>query len=225
LEELHAVLSPFTSEKRNAFLHSTQLAAANIALELNRGKIDPVIVDFGCGNGRWVRFFGRRGASVTGLDITPEMLSAARRIGIPEGCSLIETDGVNIPFPDRSVDMVWVCGVLRFSLFVPNPVYRDIADEMYRVLKPGGYVVNIEMYVDNPPGAFTSDFEDAGFVTKEMRIVQRYSGRFENYCLSPRWPLSLVKLGGKLCATWRLRFDSAAKNTPGLRDYLFVWAK
>jgi len=223
--ELHAVLSPTTSEKRNVFLHSTQLVAAKVALALNRGKDNPVIVDFGCGNGRWVRFFGQRGALVAGMDITPEMLSAARRFGVPERCSLVETDGINIPLPDQSVDMVWVCGVLRFSLFVPDPVYRDIAGEMYRVLKPGGFVVNIEMYVDNPPNAFTRDFENAGFVTKEMRIVQRYSGRFENYCLSPRLPKAFVKMGGMLCAAWRLRFDSATKESPGLRDYLFVWAK
>src|SRR5215471_1737493 len=225
LGELHSVLSPFASEKRNVFLHSTQLVAAKVALSLNRDKDNPVIIDFGCGTGRFVRFFGRRGASVTGVDITMEMLLAARRFGVPERCHLVEIDGINIPLPDQSVDMIWCCGVLRFSLLVPNPVYRDIAKEMYRVLKPGGFVVNIEMYVDNPPRAFTRDFEDAGFVTKDMRIVQRYSGRFENYCLSPRLPLGFVKMGGRLCAAWRLRFDSATKDSPGLRDYLFVWAK
>ncbi len=223
--ELHAVLSPFATAKRNVFLHSTQLVAAKTALTLNRDIENPVIVDFGCGTGRWVRFFGRQGASVTGVDITLEMLSAARQYGQPESCVLMQIDGINIPLPDRSVDLVWCCGVLRFSLFVPDPVYREIAQEMYRVLKPGGFVVNIEMYVDNPPDVFTRDFEDAGFATSEMRIVQRYSGRFENYCLSPRLPRKLVEIGGKLCAAWRMRFDSASKETPGLRDYLFVWAK
>jgi SAM-dependent methyltransferase len=223
--ELKAVLDPGGSKAWNGFLHSTQLGAAKIALGLNHGEDKPVIVDFGCGVGRWVRFFGERGASVVGIDITPEMLREAKKIGLPKDCSLVLTDGINIPLPDQSVNMVWCCGVLRFSLFVPDPVYRDIAVEMYRVLKPGGVVVNIEMYVDNPPEVFSRDFEDVGFITNDARVLHRYGGRPERFFLSPRMPMRFTLMGGRLCSAFRLRFDSATRQAPGLRDYLFVWSK
>src|SRR5215831_17116913 len=94
LGELHSVLSPFASEKRNVFLHSTQLVAAKVALSLNRDKDNPVIVDFGCGTGRFVRFFGRRGASVTGGEITREMQEAASRFGGPKRCHWVKKNGL-----------------------------------------------------------------------------------------------------------------------------------
>src|SRR5262249_19720107 len=102
LGELHSVLSPFASEKRNVFLHSTQLVAAKVALSLNRDKDNPVIVDFGSGTGRFVRFFGRRGASGAGADKLMGVVLAARRVGDAERWCVGGIDGVRIPPPDQS---------------------------------------------------------------------------------------------------------------------------
>src|SRR6266852_9891273 len=107
------------------------------------------------------------------------MLRQARRFGVPSRTLLLRTDGVIIPARANSIDLIWCCTVLRYSLLVPNPVYADIAREMYRVVKPGGLVINLEMYVDNPPQTFTHDFEQAGFVTKDVRVLKRYESFFE----------------------------------------------
>src|SRR5712692_8429302 len=79
--ELNAVLSPMGTERRNRFLHGVELYGAKKALALRRQE--GVLVDFGCGTGRFVRFFGQRGYSVIGTEITAEMLREARRLSLP----------------------------------------------------------------------------------------------------------------------------------------------
>lgn len=251
--ELSAVFSPDGTERRNLFLHTITLYAANRALALTRNR--GVLLDFGCGTGRMLRFFAAHGWSVIGTEITAEMLDEARRFGLPRGAQIHLTDGVRIPLPDESVDMIWVCGVLKYSLFEPGaicrggsgrsagglaadaqgksvpggkafvPVYRDIAREMYRALKPGGWVVNNEVYVDAPVEAFTRDFEETGFVTQDVRVLQRYFEPLAKLLQSPRVPRWCVTGAARLYGAGRFRLDNPRRAVPGLRDYLFVWFK
>lgn len=221
--ELKAVLAPRGSERANRFLHATNLVAARRALGL--APRQAVLIDFGCGTGRFVRFFGAKGHRVIGTEITHEMLDEAMRLGLPRRSLLLRTDGILIPARDSSVDLIWCSGVLRFSLFIEDPVYRDIASEMYRVLKPGGSVVNLEIYVDRPPEVFLRDFEDVGFVTKQRHVIHRCDGRLERFFGSRYWPIKGLMLGAQISAGLRLLFDRADRPFPGLRDYLFVWSK
>jgi ubiquinone/menaquinone biosynthesis C-methylase UbiE len=222
--ELAAVLSPTGTEKRNRFLHGIQMVGAKKVANLIDSH-PQAIVDFGCGTGRFIRFFSEYGHSVAGTEITAEMISEAEKFGVPEQTQLFLTDGIHIPVPDRSVDIIWCCGVLRFSLLIPDPVYPEIVREMGRVLKEGGKVFNIEMYVDNPANVFTKDFEENGFITKDVRVLHRYNGILERGVqkLSPSSKIS--ELAGSFCASYRYQFDSAMKDSSGLRDYLFTWEK
>ena len=221
--ELSAVLSPTGGERLNKYLHGVSLFAAKQALSLRPGA--QTILDFGCGTGRFLRFFGAGGRSVIGTEITREMLAEARRYGVPPRSGLVLNDGVHIPFVDHSFDMIWVCGVLKYSLFVSQPAYPLIAHEMYRVLKPGGMVANVEMYVEAPPNAFTVDFERAGFKTERVRVLQRYYRRPDAYGQSPLLPLSVVAAAGQFVAAVRSRLDDPHSPATGLRDYLFIWTK
>lgn len=236
LGELDAVLATGSSDRKNLFLHHLTKFGAKKALKfIKRNQKMPSLVDFGCGTGRFVRFFGQRGFKVIGTEITPEMLAEARRFGLPEGTELYLTDGIVIPVPDQSVDMIWVCGVLKYSLFVhpylefvrqSDPAYPKIATEMFRVLKPGGRVVNLEMYINNVRAdVFTIDFERAGFITEQVKILQRYGHRLERLFQNNYLPLKSMKFTAELCAAYRYRFDDPSRPLAGLRDYLFIWSK
>lgn len=246
--ELEAVCYAGGSERKNLMMHGAGLFGAWMAVHLLRSKAirQPFVVDFGCGTGRMMRFFAKYKCNVLGLDITEAMLEAARKIGLPSNASTSHFNGLSIPRKSHSVDLVWVSAVLKYTLFSPgskclhgilreteascvfNPTYADIAKEMFRVLKPGGLVVQYEMYVDANPDVFKRDFENAGFMTEQIRIVRRYNGRLERlceWCDSFALPASLVLFLGGLCAKLRYLFDTPERKSGDFRDYYFVWRK
>jgi SAM-dependent methyltransferase len=252
LGELQAVCNASVSNKRNLALHGMTLAAAKRALRYrqkqpNERNVErPVLLDYGSGTGRFVRFFDEQGYRVIGLDITREMLEEARRFGIPREALLAQFNGLSIPLLDESIDVVWICGVLKYTLFPPGakslhgnseestepfePTYIQVVRELYRVLKPGGIIANYEMYVDQPADVFTTAFEDAGFVCDRISIVRQYKGFLER---GFEWkdcyglPRSLIFLIAGAIAEFRFLFDNPRRppRESTFRDYLFVWRK
>lgn len=215
-------MSPGGSEQRNLFLHGLTSFAANSALRYFPGG--GALVDLGCGNGRLTTFFAAHERRVLATEVTPEILVQAKRECQESRCHFVLTDGVLLPAASASIDGIWCCGVLQFSLFVPNPAYDQIAQEMYRVLKPGAFVVNCEMNVDTAPNVFMPGFQSARFVLRRLSVLQRY-GMVERILSSRRFPKRYVKRLGSICASVRSRVDNPRRRMAGLRDYLFVWQK
>jgi SAM-dependent methyltransferase len=220
---LNAVLDPAGSTRRNLFLHGIHIFGAEYALKYF--PRDSAIIDFGCGTGRFTTFFASRQRRVLGTEVTPEMLEQAKKECTGNSCEFALTDGVSLPCASASVDGIWCCAVLRYALFVPNPAYERIAKEMHRALRPGAYVVNCEMYVDVPAGIFLQGFEDAGFETRKIIVLQRYGGRVERVLSHRLIPERWITRSASLAAFARAHLDSPGRNTPGLRDFLFVWQK
>ena len=207
----------------NLFLHGiNKLGAVRALRYLPRGG---KIIDFGCGTGRFTTFFSSRHRHVLATEVTFEMLEQARKECGEDSCEFALTDGVALPSASSTIDGIWCCGVLRYSLFVPNPAYAEIATEMYRVLRPGAYVVNSEMYVDVPPDVFLPGFEQAGFVTRDIFVLQRYGSRIERVFSHGRVPQAWIAHSGMLSALVRSLLDDPRRDVPGLRDYLFIWQK
>ncbi len=222
---LEAVLSPTGAGRRNLWYHGINSYTARRALKFLPND-DRYIIDFGCGNGRFTRYYALKGRYVLGTEITFEMVADAKSQSPANRCQFVLTDGVSLPVCANAIGGVWCCGVLRLSLLVEDPCYTDIADEMFRVLKPGGYVVNSEMYVNMLPDAFLPGFEQAGFKTRCVAVVHR-DRRFLERCLSnhriipERW----LRYSAEVCAGLRARFDNPNRPLPGIRDYLFIWQK
>lgn len=96
------------------------------------------VLDVGCGNGYVLFQYARNGAEVTGVDLTATAVDLSRKRFALGGLSgtFVETDGERLPFPDDHFDIVCSMGVLHH---ISNP--RPMADEIYRVLKPGGRLI------------------------------------------------------------------------------------
>ena len=95
------------------------------------------MLDVGCGTGVVAVTAAQKGATVTGLDLTPELLVVARENAAIAGVDITwhEGDIEQLPFADASFDAV----VSQFGhIFAPRP---EVAiGEMLRVLKPGGTI-------------------------------------------------------------------------------------
>ena len=96
------------------------------------------VLDVGCGTGVVAITAAQRGASVSGLDLTPVLLEHARENEKIAACGSIdwtEGDAEQLPYPDKSFDVV----LSQFGhMFAPRP---DVTlAEMRRVLKPGGRI-------------------------------------------------------------------------------------
>ena len=95
------------------------------------------VLDVACGTGVVAVTCAQRGARVTGLDLTPELLETARENAKLAGVEVDfhEGDAEQLPFPDSTFDAV----LSQFGhMFAPRP--EVAVAEMLRVLKPGGTI-------------------------------------------------------------------------------------
>jgi SAM-dependent methyltransferase len=97
------------------------------------------VLDYGCGVGRWASFFQNMGTSYAGVDISPEMISLARRHH--GGVNFVELEDGRIPFPAAEFDLVVSMAVIHHNRYEDQQV---ILDEILRVLKPDGCLVLFE---------------------------------------------------------------------------------
>ncbi len=95
------------------------------------------VLDVACGSGNLALPAARTGASVTGVDIAPNLVKQARENAEREGLQIQfdEGDAEALPYDDASFDAV----VTMFgAMFAPRP--ELVAAELKRVCKPGGFV-------------------------------------------------------------------------------------
>jgi SAM-dependent methyltransferase len=121
---------------------------------LSRCAVEPLedrkIFEIGCGTGYWLREFLQWGAlpeNVFGIDLLPERVELARKL-CPPGVHLECRNGVALDFPDASFDLVLQSTV--FTSILDPEMKQRIAAEMLRVLKPGGFALWYDFFVDNP---------------------------------------------------------------------------
>ncbi len=94
-----------------------------------------VVVDIGCGTGNAAVRAALAGARTVGIDLTPELLAAARNVAARSGVTVEwrEGDAEALPVEDAGVDVV----VSTFACDLA-PRHRVVAHEIARVLRPGG---------------------------------------------------------------------------------------
>ncbi len=104
------------------------------------------VVDVGCGIGLTEKFLSPHFSSLTGCDISIEMLRQAQD-GKPDNCTFLQSSGLFLPFKQGSVGILF-----SFSLFhhVPRERHGEMMREMSRILRPGGLLVICEHNPYNP---------------------------------------------------------------------------
>lgn len=118
-------------------LHGRQLAATREHVERLAPNLRMHILDVGSGIGGPARYIATTiGASVTGIDLTPQFVEAARdltaRCGLERRVDFVLGSAADMPFEDASFDAA-ICLYVGMNIADKPAVTR----ELYRVLKPG----------------------------------------------------------------------------------------
>jgi SAM-dependent methyltransferase len=119
---------PLAYGKNGKFVHGL----ASGVLEWLAAKPGERILDLGCGDGQLTHRIAANGATVIGVDTSPEMVAAARELGIVA----MEANAELLPFSDSAFDAVFSNAALHWV--------RDqdaMLAQVRRVLKPGGRFV------------------------------------------------------------------------------------
>jgi SAM-dependent methyltransferase len=106
--------------------------------------------EVGCGAGGNLLDLLRLGlqpAHLTGIELLPERLTAARA-ALPEGVRLLAGDASTAEVAPASQDLVLQSTV--FSSILDDALQQRVADAMWRWLKPGGAIVWYDFTVNNP---------------------------------------------------------------------------
>ena len=114
---------------------------ADFILELVDATPETSFLEPGVGTGLNVLPLVRRGYSVTGIDVSQEMLDQfSRKLReIPQNLKLLHADASHLPFSDQSFDVVLTVHMVHT---VSN--WKTFLDEIDRVLKPQGFYLNAQ---------------------------------------------------------------------------------
>lgn len=182
-----------------------------------------VVLDLGCGTGRFSRWFALQGADVTGLDFSVNSLDIARRCSGSNPCyragSIFEFDC------HGAYDIIFTCVTLTIACRDAGQLL-DALSRIKAALKPGGRLLIVEpihrgflhRVLDLGLADFVAVMESAGYQVKYHEFLHFWPMRLAlAYINWPKWvTVPLYRLGQSLM---RLPFFS------GLGDYSVILAQ
>lgn len=204
---------------KNEYIDLLQKIALDEVLEL---KGDELVLDFGCGSGRFSYWIALRVKKVVGLEITPEMIDLAEKHRTSKNVEFILYDGVHFPALPDPFDLVLSVGVLQT---MKGDLLRGAVSQLTRYLKNGGRFYLIEQVSDYPKmdrpniGEYLQTFE-----ASSLECLQHYPIRNGRW-----WLLYLIRYGlipkrwFRRIAFWELKKSRGKEgHISYYQDHLFL---
>lgn len=123
------------------------------------------VLEIGCGTGRITEFTAKNFHSISGVDISEEMINKGKeRLKSSNNIFLKATDGMTIPFNDSSFDLVFSFIVFQ-HMPDKNTINKNII-EISRVLKHGGIA---KIQLRGIPTSKKNWFYGVSYTVKEVK--------------------------------------------------------
>ncbi len=164
-----------------------------------KGKL---VLDAGCGGGRYARLLGERGARLVGVDLSAAVEKAAALCRDFPDVSIVQADLLDLPLADASFDLAFSIGVLHHS---PDP--RRAFAQVASKVKPGGrlavwlYRKNTlpQEWINSGLRALTTRMPPrvleplcaAGGVLGSIPVMNRTLNKLANFSNHPDWTLRI----------------------------------
>jgi ubiquinone/menaquinone biosynthesis C-methylase UbiE len=176
---------------KNQYIDFLQKKALEEALRI---KGDEVVLDFGCGSGRFSYWIAPKVRKVVGLEVTPEMIDLAEKNRSVENVEFMVYDGIHFPVITYLFDIIVSVWVLQY---MDMERLKSTVSELARYLKPGGRVCLIEQASDNPKAERprVEEYLQA-FKQSNLECLQHYPIRNGRW-----WMLYLIRYG-MIPKTW-----------------------
>lgn len=127
---------------------------------------DKIAADFGCGTGRWSKYFHTKVGSVAAIDPSEAVLAAGELLSGIENIHLYKASIDNLPFSDNYFDFGFSLGVLHHI-----PDTQKAMNACVQKIKPGGhFLVYLYYNLDNRGLLYKTLFSFSNLI---RRVVSR----------------------------------------------------
>jgi ubiquinone/menaquinone biosynthesis C-methylase UbiE len=152
-------------------------------MELLGDKTYNVLVDIGCGTGRFLEAVATRSKVVLGIDVSLRMLTIARRKALNSAIELVRASASYLPLRDQAAD-----GIVSVSVTQSGPMLAEHSDELLRIAKEHAALV-MTVFAD----------EDRSYWKQpspaSVQLIAELSDREQLYLLRKTYPRSSASSG------------------------------
>jgi SAM-dependent methyltransferase len=138
--KLPAVIDPGDLKgEKNLYIDTLQKIAIQKALSQEKKEI---IIDFGCGSGRFSDLLSPYCQFLVGLEIIPQMVEIAQNESKNSNVGFVLYDGLNLPLKENKAELLISINV--FQYITEKAELEKVLREIGKCLKPHGELVCIE---------------------------------------------------------------------------------
>ncbi len=136
---------------------------------------EKIAADFGCGTGRWTKYFHSKVGAIAAIDPSEAILTATEVLKAVDNVHFYKASIDNLPFPNNYFDVGFSLGVLHHI-----PDTQKAMDSCIKKIKPGGhFLVYLYYNLDNRGFLYKALF----FLSNIVRnIVSRMPGQLKKLC-------------------------------------------
>jgi SAM-dependent methyltransferase len=133
-----------------------------------------LVLDVGCGTGRWTKYIAPRVKFVEAIDPSESIFSAASLLRDQPNVRITQASTDNIPFADNTFDLVFSIGVLHH---IPD-TQQAMQDCVKKVKKGGQFLVYLYYNLDNRSFLFKLIFKLSNLIRK---VVSSLPGKLKRF--------------------------------------------